>query len=209
MLGVWRSFAFLEISLVKLLGLRNIRGSSILQMPPENSEASDWFLENLQPHAGPLRAWLERRFPSLNESEDIVQEALVVSLKAHQEGRVQSPKAFLFGTARNLALVALRSQRTRGGQSSALLEELDIEDEGADVQEAVERKQELQILTKAIQALPERCRQIFTLRRVYGMTQREIARKLDLSTRTVNAQLSIGMHKCAKYVERYCRERRI
>lgn len=175
-------------------------------MPPENSELSRWFQVNLQPHAKPLRLWLESRFAGLSDAEDIVQEALVTSLKAYEQGRLQSPKAFLFGTARNLALVALRSSRVRRGEATVQVEEFDIEDETAGVRETVDRSQELQILTKAIQSLPDRCRQIFTLRRVYGMSQRDIAKKLDLSTRTVNAQLTIGLHKCAQYVERYCKE---
>lgn len=44
-------------------------------------------------------------------------------------------------------------------------------------------------MTEAIQSLPDRCRQIFTLRSVYSMTQREIAEKLGISDRTVAAQL--------------------
>ena len=77
-------------------------------------------------------------------------------------------------------------------------------DERAGVRESVERNQELEILTKAIQSLPDRCRQIFTLRKVYGMSQREIAEKLAISPRTVNAQIAIGVNKCAEYVGRFC-----
>ena len=36
-----------------------------------------------------------------------------------------------------------------------------------------------------------------------GLSAAEIARKLNLSPRTVNAQLSIGINKCADYVRRF------
>ena len=84
------------------------------------------------------------------------------------------------------------------------IDDCDILDERAGVHETVARNQELEVLTKAIQSLPDRCRQIFTLRKVYGMSQRDIAQKLNISARTVNAQISIGVNKCADYVGRFC-----
>jgi RNA polymerase sigma-70 factor (ECF subfamily) len=75
-------------------------------------------------------------------------------------------------------------------------------DDDDDIPETVARNQELALLTEAIQTLPERCRQIFTLRTVYGMTQRDIGAKLGISDRTVAAQLSIGVAKCTDYMLR-------
>ena len=48
----------------------------------------------------------------------------------------------------------------------------------------------LTLLTEAIRSLPARCRQIFTLRKVYGLTQSEIAAQLGLSENTISAQLT-------------------
>jgi RNA polymerase sigma factor (sigma-70 family) len=175
-------------------------------MPPENPEQSQWFAEELQPHEPELRAWLRSRFPPELDFDDIIQDAFVSAWKAQKKGVLKSPKAFLFGVARNLALGSLRSRKVRGYDSMVQIEDCDLLDEKAGVQETVVRNQELQILTLAIQSLPDRCRQIFTLRKVYGMTQREIAKKLDLSPRTVNAQITIGLHKCAMYVKSYCAE---
>jgi len=136
--------------------------------------------------------------------DDVVQEACLRVLKARERSQLKAPKAFLFATARNLALNTLRSAAVRGARSSVNIDDCDFLDESADARESVARSQELEILTLAIQSLPDRCRQIFTLRKVYGMTQREIARKLGLSPRTVNAQISIGVNKCSEFVETYC-----
>jgi RNA polymerase sigma-70 factor (ECF subfamily) len=116
---------------------------------------------------------------------------------------VNAPKAFLFATARNLALNAVRSAKVRGDDVEFSGETVDFLDQRPDAGEAVARYEELEILTQAIQALPDRCRQIITLRKVYGMSQAAIAEKLQISARTVNAQLSIGINKCAAYVGRY------
>jgi len=47
--------------------------------------------------------------------------------------------------------------------------------DATDVVETVSQQQELELLSEAIQSLPDRCRQVFTLRAVYGLSQREIA----------------------------------
>ena len=57
-------------------------------------------------------------------------------------------------------------------------------------------------MTEAIQSLPVRCRQVMTLRLVYGLRQRVIGEKLGISDRTVAAQLAIGTKKCTDYVLR-------
>lgn len=128
------------------------------------------------------------------------------TLTAYDDGALKSPKAYLFGAARNMALRSLRSRKVRGYETMVQFEDCELMDDKADVRETVVKNQDLQILTLAIQSLPDRCRQIFTLRKVYGMTQREIAAKLKISTRTVNAQITIGLHKCALYVRDYCGE---
>lgn len=173
-------------------------------MPPENTEEAHWFAKNLQPHETVLRAWLLNRYPSGVDIDDVIQEAYLKVLGARKKGYVNAPKAFLFATARNLALNAIRYTNVRGGEALSYLDDCEILDERAGVRETVARNQELEILTKAIQTLPDRCRQIFTLRKVYGMSQRDIAKKLNISARTVNAQISIGVNKVADYVGCFC-----
>ncbi len=153
-----------------------------------------------------LRAWLRSRFPRC-DSDDILQEAYLRVLQAHDKGAMQSPKAFLFAVARNLALDQVRRRQVAGETDLVRIEDLDVLDETADVSESVARNQELEFLTAAIQSLPDRCRRIFTLRKVYGLSQSDIARQLGLSEFTVSAQLTIGLHKCTEYMRRYRKER--
>jgi RNA polymerase sigma factor (sigma-70 family) len=170
-------------------------------MPPEYSTQEKWFAEHLQPHEAMLRSWLSSRFPNHIDIDDIIQEAFVRVLRAQEQGMVKAPQAFLFATARNFALNAVRSSAVRGELEQLNFDDCEIIDSQLGVVETTVRNQELEILTKAIQSLPDRCRQIFTLRKVYGMPQREIAKKLGLSARTVNAQISIGINKCLEFVE--------
>lgn len=156
-----------------------------------------------------LRAWLRSRFPAERDVDDIVQEAYARVLVARETTAIDSPKAFLFATARNLALARFRRPQTINGQNG--LTEFEIEsvlDESADVPQAVSRAQELELLTQAIQSLPTRCRQVLTLRKIYGLSQKEVAAQLGISENTVEAQGVIGLRKLAEYFERVERQQR-
>lgn len=172
-------------------------------MPLKDSEESNWFIDNLHPHEAMLRAWLESRFPPNCDIDDIIQDAYVRVLDARKKDKLRSPKAFLFATSRNLAIDRLRHLKVAKNESLVENDLSDVWDESMGIPETVARNQELEILTKAIQSLPKRCRQIFTLRKVYGMSQKEIAKKMDLSENTVSNQLTIGLHKCRDYMRSY------
>lgn len=179
-------------------------------MNPNDSDSSRWFTEQVQPHEGMLRAWLRSRFPTEGDVDDIVQEAYARVLAARATTAIQSPKAFLFATARNLALARFRRQPMFNGQNG--LTEFAIEsilDESADVPQAVARAQELELLTQAIQSLPTRCRQVLTLRKIYGLSQKEVAAELGITENTVEAQGVIGLRKLAEYFERIERQQRL
>jgi len=151
------------------------------------------------PHTAPLRAWLRARFPGLNEVDDVVQEAMMRVLRARESGPVLSAKALLFVAARNLALNRLRDRRREPVRPSADFDLGGVPDEHADIRETVARLEEFGVLTEAIRSLPERCRRVMTLRRIYGLSQKEVAARLGISEHTVEAQSTIGLDKCAEF----------
>jgi RNA polymerase sigma-70 factor (ECF subfamily) len=176
-------------------------------VPPENDESSRWFQQHVLPHEPMLRAWLQSRFSAERDIDDIVQEVYVRLLRARAKGEVASPKAFIFAVARNLAVDRVRHREVARAEPLVESEALDVLEEGEGIPETIAHNQELEFLTEAIQSLPERCRQIFTLRKVYGLSQPEIAKRLGLSENTVSAQLTIGVRKCMELMLRCRRER--
>ena len=78
------------------------------------------------------------------------------------------------------------------------MEALDVLDENEQIDEIVNSHQELEVLVGAIQGLPDRCRQVFTLRKVYGYSQREIAVRMNISENTVEQHLTRAARRCAE-----------
>ncbi|MBL9206699.1 MAG: RNA polymerase sigma factor [Opitutaceae bacterium] len=168
-------------------------------MPPPDSELGRWFSEHVLPHEPMLRAWLRQRFERQVDIDDIVQEAYVRIVRARETSAFTAPKAFLFATARNLALDRLRRHEVSRTDFLGEIDTLNVLDECDGIPETVARNQELALLTEAIQSLPDRCRQILTLRKLYGLSHREIAERLGLSESTVANQITIGIEKCTDY----------
>lgn len=166
---------------------------------PANADSSHWFLTEVQPHCPALRAWLLARFPTLPDVDDLVQESIARVLRARESSPIHSARALLFATARNLAVDLVRRQRvvrfepiTEETDSSVLMD-------SSDVVATVSRHQEFELLTKAIQSLPRRCRRILTLRTAYGFTTKQIAEKLGVSESTVEKEMAKGIRACAAF----------
>jgi RNA polymerase sigma-70 factor (ECF subfamily) len=178
-----------------------------LIVPSENPELSRWFQRHVHPHEPMLRAWLRSRFSSETDIDDIVQEAYMRLLRARDHGALESPKAFLFAIARNLAMDRVRRRHLLQAEPLGENESMSVLEESEGIPESIARIQELEILTEAIQSLPDRCRQIFTLRKVYGLSQSQIAERLGVSENTISTQLRIGVRKCMEFMLRCRRER--
>ena len=172
-----------------------------VQVSPPAQNLSRWFTEEVQPHESSLRSYLHSVFPSVSDIDDLVQESYVRLIRARQAGRVSYVKAFLFTAARNVALDFFRRRKIVSIDPAADLVELTALEDSPDAAEATCKQQELELLSAAIRTLPDRCRQVLTLRQRHGLSHKEIAAELRISEHTVKAQLAKGMRRCAEYLE--------
>ena len=170
-------------------------------MPPLESETARWFAEEVQPHEAILRAYLRRKFPTLTDIDDVVQESYLKIVRAKINGQLHSARGFLFTAARNIALDFFRRRRTNRHESIVEDAYLNVLEDKPGVAETVSRTQELGLLAQAIESLPHRCRLVLKLRKIYGLSHREIAAQLGISERTVNVQVGHGVRRCAEYLQ--------
>lgn len=170
-------------------------------MSPDADE-SRWFAQEVQVHEGPLRAYLRSRFPTLPDIDDLVQESFLRVVQARERAMIGSIRAFLYATARNLALDHYRRRQVAAIDGVAEIGDLTVYDDAPEIPEVVGRHQELELLTEAIQSLPDRCRRVLTLRKIYGLSQKEIAAQLGIAEHTVEAQVANGMRRCSAFLAR-------
>ena len=144
------------------------------------------------------------------EAEHIVQD-LFVSLWEHKEilSSLCNLNAYLFKLVRNRCIDYLRKE-IRREESRAELSEVENKElqlklyslemfdddrlSDADIEE---------LLHKAINRLPERCREIFIMSRLQNLRYKEIARKLDISPNTVENQVVIAIRKLKEELKEY------
>lgn len=174
--------------------------------PPTSSELAPsadqtrWFTDELQPHEPALRAYLHRKFPTLADVDDFVQESFLKAYLAHRDGRLTSVKGFLFHVARNSVVSFFRKQKFISPIAVNELGPLRVLENDADVVESVCSQDELELITAAMVDLPDRCREIVMLRVLRGLDSGEVARCLGLAEATVRVQLARGMKRCSEFL---------
>jgi RNA polymerase sigma-70 factor (ECF subfamily) len=167
---------------------------------PASVDHARWFAEAVQPHEPALRAYLQRRYPTLPDVDDVVQESFLKTFLARKLGRLTSARGFLFHVARNSAVTFFRRRKFISPTSVSELHGLRVVDCDSDVVESVCTRDELDLISDAVARLPERCRAIVLLRLTQGLEYAAIARQLDLSEATVRVQMARGMTKCSEFL---------
>jgi RNA polymerase sigma-70 factor (ECF subfamily) len=149
---------------------------------------------------GVLRACLYRYTRNASDVDELLQDTYARLLVAATSGEpeVRSVRAYSLTIARNVAFDWLRRKQVVPIELVADMEALNVLNEGAQVEEIVNGHQELAMVVEAIQDLPLRCRQVFTLRKIYGYSQKEIATKLHISENTVEQHLTKAARRCAE-----------
>jgi RNA polymerase sigma-70 factor (ECF subfamily) len=170
-----------------------------LEVPIVAKNEERYLLQALQ-FEGVLRACLYRYTHNNSDVEELLQDtyARLLTAGGSKDPEVRSVRAFALTIARNVAFDWLRHKQVVPIELVADMGALDILDEGEQVEEIVNSHQELAMLVDAIQTLPDRCRQVFTLRKVYGYSQKEIAARLNISENTVEQHLTKAARRCAQ-----------
>jgi RNA polymerase sigma factor (sigma-70 family) len=160
---------------------------------PNRNEIVAWVGSNVVPHERDLRARLRRIGIADEEIDDVIQDAYVSISRLDSVTHIHSGRAYFFTVARMAFLQRIRRDRVVRIDSITELEALTIADEQPSAERRVSARQELDHVRSLIAALPDRCRQIFEMRRIDGVSQREIANRLGIAEHIVEAQSTRGL----------------
>jgi RNA polymerase sigma factor (sigma-70 family) len=153
-----------------------------------SEEARVMLLEYLSRNYGELRGRLLRFLRSPELADDALHDTWLRLQRLDNQAPVLNPRGFLLRMAVNTALNHLRSQSSAvpRGEIDALLE---VADPAPGPEQAAVAQSELALMLKLIQRMPPRRRDVLLLVRWEGMAQKDVARRLGVSLRTVELEL--------------------
>jgi RNA polymerase sigma-70 factor (ECF subfamily) len=128
----------------------------------------------------------ERILRDRPSAEDVAQEVMLELWRRRDAIVLEtSLRAYLMRAVRNRALNQVRYDQVRRRVDPEVIPRGTSPTADTDVLE-----QEIdEALRRAVHDLPERCREVFELSRVHGLTYAEIAQVMDISVKTVEAQM--------------------
>lgn len=134
-------------------------------------------------------------------AEDIVHDVFMhLWKKRAASAGIRNVEVYLYVSVKNLSLNYIRN--------SSSLRTIDIAERSheyiqfnADPETLLVHAEAVKKLAAAIQGLPPRCKLIFKLIKEDGLKYKDVALLLDLSVKTVEAQLAIAMKKISRAME--------
>jgi RNA polymerase sigma factor (sigma-70 family) len=159
----------------------------------------DKWLSDLVAETGSgLARYVARYCPTPDDVQDVVQEAYLQVFCALRrtgpEGHV--PAALLYRTARNIAISRLRHQKVVIAAAPVISVQERLRRDQRGVEQQASRQEQLQMLLRVVNNLPPKCRDVFVLRMIEGLSQNEIAERLGISVSTVEKHLARGLRQC-------------
>ena len=161
-------------------------------MSSVSDERALWLGRHVLPHESQLRAWLRRRSLGGLEIDDVIQETYARLVAAESIAHIHDAKSYTFQIAGSVVIDHLRRMKVVPISSVPDLDYLEVVSDEPSPERQVIDRDELHRLAHMIAALPGKVRDVFTLRRVHGLSQREVAERLDLSESTVEKHMARG-----------------
>lgn len=157
-----------------------------------------WFAEEILPLEPLLMGFLRRNWRRYEDLTDLRQDIYLKTYEAARSARPIYPRAFLLTVARNHLINLAKRAKIIAFDKVADLEAINI-DTVTPEQSAVARD-DLRRLQEGLANLPKRCREVIELRKVQGLSQREVADAMGVGLDTVQRQTTLGIRALADFM---------
>lgn len=150
-----------------------------------------------------LCRFLTRMLRCEEAAVEVAQEAYCRMLRYASRTPLNNPRAYLFQVAANLARTRLQQDRNRAqflfGETASGQD--DVECPVQDTERSAIVQQDLSRLSRAIDALPPRCREVFLMNRLDGYSYSQIAERLGISVNMVEKHIIKALLHCRKSLD--------
>lgn len=141
-------------------------------------------------HYGGLLYFLRLRVANEEDAKDAAQESLMRLMRYRETEPDASWKPLLYRIAINVANEQFRRGSVRRVSRQVSLDDVELASGEPTQEELIEREQQQAWLRDAVMSLPIRCRQVYLLSRMQGMTYAQIASHCDISVKTVEKHMT-------------------
>lgn len=144
--------------------------------------------------------------PSLEDAENVVHDVFIDLWKNREQiDEIKHINAYLFRLVRNRCLDFIKHKVHEKAYEDYALLEYQAREGALDMMgdSSLLTDELMLIVREEVIKLPPRCRQIFEMSRVDGLSHAEIANQLMLSENTVGVQLSIALRRLRKVTDAY------
>jgi len=143
----------------------------------------------------PLTVFAMQYVGDMDTAREIVQGFFVKLWESRETLRIKvSVKAYFYQSIKNACYNYSKSRHRRMDINTEMPVTV-VEEDVLDRMIEIESKERLY---KAIEKLPDRCKKIFKMSRFKQMKHAEIAKKLNISEKTIESQISIAVKKLMK-----------
>lgn len=151
-----------------------------------------------------LRRYLGRFFRRPQDVEDLLQETFVRAYAAEARGPILMPRAYLFRVAKHVSLNEIARRKNSDTHSVEDFDDPDVVGSGNQpgVEQEVDGRRQLALFANAVAALPSQCRKVLVLKKIEGLSQREIATRLGIAESTVEKHLAKALLLTRDYMAR-------
>lgn len=160
-------------------------------------------------HRDRLQQYLRARLANPDDAAELAQEAYLRLLRMKRADLIRHPQAYLFRIAHNLLheLYTGRQMRLDGDVDAGV--ELDaLESDVPSPDELAVLAARRRLVERAVAELPAKCQAALVLHWREGLTQKEIAERMNLSRQMVQKYLARGLAHCQKRLRHIAAEER-
>lgn len=157
------------------------------------NERALWLALNVLPYEAALRAWLGQKYGAAIEIDDIVQDTYAALSALESVDHIRNPRSYAFRTAYSLILAQFDRAKVVSIRPAADRELENALGSFPTPEQIAEDRDELRSVNRVLGQLPEKVRRVFLLRRVQGLSQREISVRLGISENVVEKHVAKGV----------------
>jgi RNA polymerase sigma-70 factor (ECF subfamily) len=166
----------------------------------KDADLNIWFCREVLPLEAALTRFIRRNWRSASDVTDLRQDIYERALNGARAELPGNTAAYLFTVARNHLINTAKRARIVSFDLVADLESIDVEADLLATERHLSARDELRRAQAGLDNLPSRCREVVQLRKVEGLSTREVADRLGVGIDTVEKQTTLGMRALVDFM---------